>query len=73
MANPYLATLLDKYLSKNWRTNLNLLSELNDRIDYPQFLNELQEVKRANKERLAQYIADKLDIVIHPTSFLICK
>ncbi|OCG07805.1 glycogen phosphorylase [Gilliamella sp. wkB178] len=66
VANPGLANLLDKYLSKHWRTNLNLLSELNDKTDYPMFLKELQDVKKANKERLTKFIADKLDIVIHP-------
>lgn len=68
VANPGLSKLLDKTVGKNWRTNLQLLSELNERVNYPSFIRSIRDIKRENKERLAHYVAEQLDLVINPAS-----
>lgn len=68
VANPGLAQLLDKTVGKNWRTDLSLLSEINEQINYPSFIRAIKEIKQENKERLARYVAQHLDLVINPSS-----
>lgn len=66
VANPCLSDLIDGEIGKNWRVNLEQLSELNEKADYLQFIRAVQQVKLENKKRLAEYVANTLDIVIHP-------
>ncbi len=57
VANKPLSQLIDKTIGTSWRVNLDELSELVEHADYPQFVNEFQAAKLANKERLSQYVA----------------
>ncbi len=66
LANRPLAALLDECIGRNWRTDLSQLNELKQHVDYPNFLQKLQKVKRENKKKLAIYIAQKMNIVINP-------
>lgn len=68
VANPALTNLLDKYLGKSWQADLDRLSELNAKIEYPNFLHELSEVKKQNKQRLAKFVAEHLGIAIDPNA-----
>jgi starch phosphorylase len=68
LANPWLSKVLDDAIGHNWRTDLSQLSELKQNADYPSFINELQKAKLENKKRLAQYIAEKLNVVVDPQS-----
>ncbi len=65
-ANPSLANLLDRRLGKCWRRDLAQLENLRNYADEPEFLALLRGVKRANKQRLIQYIADRQGIVLSP-------
>lgn len=66
LANPSLATVLDTNIGPAWRTDLNQLSELKWYIDYPSVNSAIYRAKRANKKRLADYIAAQFNIVVNP-------
>jgi starch phosphorylase len=66
LANRPLSKVLDDSIGHNWRTDLSQLKELEKNLDYPSFLQKLQEAKLENKKRLAVYIATKLNIVVDP-------
>ncbi|RLM20693.1 glycogen phosphorylase [Brenneria alni] len=66
LANRPLARVLDDAIGQTWRTDLSQLSELKQHIDYPAFVQKISEAKLENKERLADYIAENLNIVVNP-------
>ncbi|WP_255991847.1 glycogen/starch/alpha-glucan family phosphorylase [Chitinolyticbacter albus] len=65
-ANPALSSVIDHYIGKTWRGNLDELAELKQHLDYPAFVKAVMEAKFANKQRLAQLVARKLGGVIDP-------
>jgi len=67
-ANPGLSELLDQTLGKHWRLDLDLLKGLNAHRSDTGFQDQFMAVKRANKSRLAAYIARTTGIVVHPDS-----
>jgi starch phosphorylase len=73
LANPSLATVLDTNIGPAWRTDLNQLSELKWYIDYPSVNSAIYRAKRANKKRLADYIATQFNIVVNPGRCSMCK
>ncbi|MGR6980119.1 glycogen/starch/alpha-glucan family phosphorylase [Testudinibacter sp. P27/CKL/0425] len=68
VANPDLSAVFDKYIGKAWRKDLSDLEQLKPYTDYPKFMEEVRSVKQANKEKLANYIARNLNIVVNPDS-----
>lgn len=68
VANPDLSAVFDKYIGKSWRKDLSDLEQLKPYTDYPKFMEEVRSVKQANKEKLANYIARNLNIVVNPDS-----
>lgn len=66
LANPSLSGVLDEAIGRNWRTELSQLDELKQHIDYPSFLAQITAAKLHNKKRLAEYIAQKMDVVVDP-------
>jgi starch phosphorylase len=66
LANRPLSKVLDDSIGHNWRTDLSQLGEIKSNADYPSFLQAVQAAKRQNKERLAAYIAKKLNVVVNP-------
>ena len=67
-ANPGLSDLLDQTLGKHWRLHLEQLKGLNAHQADPHFQEKFRAVKRANKARLADYIAHTTGIVVSPDS-----
>lgn len=65
-ANPALSDVIDHYVGKTWRGNLDELAELKQHLDYPAFVKAVMEAKFANKQHLAQLIARKLGGVVDP-------
>jgi starch phosphorylase len=55
-ANPRLAGLLNRRLGAGWITDLSQLKQLERFADDEAFLKELLEIKRSNKQKLADYI-----------------
>jgi starch phosphorylase len=67
-ANPALSAVLDRYIGQTWRTDLSQLSELGEYQDYPLVNQAVSEAKLANKQRLADYIARQLGVVVNPNA-----
>ena len=68
VANPGLSVVFDKYIGKSWRKDLSHLEQLKQYADFPKFMEEVPEVKNANKDKLPNYIAHNLNIVVNPDS-----
>ncbi|EHD19783.1 MULTISPECIES: glycogen phosphorylase [Brenneria] len=66
LANRPLAKVLDDTIGQSWRTDLSQLSELKPHIDYPAFVQKIRQAKLENKQRLALYIAENLNIEVNP-------
>ncbi len=67
-ANPGLADLISRNLGRDWVTDLSEVRKLEAFADDPGFRVEFRGVKRANKERLAALITQRLNIVVDPSS-----
>jgi len=67
-ANPGLARLITSHIGKGWITDLSQLRELANLADDNSFQAEFHAVKRANKERLAKLVTDRLGLQINPES-----
>ncbi|MGB4360192.1 MAG: glycogen/starch/alpha-glucan phosphorylase [Rhodoferax sp.] len=67
-ANPGLSGLLDDTLGKAWRLDLTQLKRLEDSLDDATFTEKFMAIKRANKVRLAQYIATTTGVQVSPDS-----
>jgi starch phosphorylase len=67
-ANPGLASLIDATIGTGWRLDLDRLQELGAHADDPGFCDAFLAVKRANKQRLADYIQREVGVALDPTS-----
>ena len=67
-ANPGLSALLDDTLGKVWRLDLNQLKRLEVCLDDAVFTEKFMAIKRANKVRLAHYIASTTGVQVSPDS-----
>ena len=67
-ANPRLAQLITSRIGKGWITDLAQLRMLAPLADDPVFQAEFRAVKRANKEKLAAILANKLKLEVSPDS-----
>ncbi|HIH9420300.1 TPA: glycogen phosphorylase [Klebsiella pneumoniae] len=66
LANPPLSKVLDEHIGRTWRTDLSQLDELKQHIDYPMVNQAMRQAKFENKQRLASYIAQQLNVVVNP-------
>lgn len=67
-ANPALATLLDDYIGKGWRTNLDQLCELEPWAEDAQFCADFRAVKHQNKQWLNRVIQWRTRIDLDPAA-----
>ena len=67
-ANPKLAGLIVSRIGKEWITDLSHLRQLSKLAGDHTFQAEFRAVKRANKERLAELVMDRLALEINPDS-----
>jgi starch phosphorylase len=67
-ANPGLSGLLDDTLGKAWRLDLTQLKRLEDKLIDTSFTEKFMAIKRANKVRLAHYIATTTGVQVSPDS-----
>lgn len=70
LANPALATVLNKYIGVSWVKDLSQLEQLNDFADDKTLINEIKDVKQANKQRLFAYIEKELNVRVNPDSLV---
>ena len=66
LCNPCLATLLDDLLTPVWRKDLEHLQELRKYADDTGVHQQLSEIKRDNKQRLADIIRNTSHITVSP-------
>ncbi|EJC6259165.1 TPA: glycogen phosphorylase [Klebsiella pneumoniae] len=66
LANPPLSKVLDEHIGRTWRTDLSQLDELKQHIDYLMVNQAVRQAKFENKQRLASYIAQQLNVVVNP-------
>jgi glycogen phosphorylase len=67
-SNPLLAKLISSRIGPEWITNLEHLNHLAPLAEDEQFQNEFWSIKRANKERLAGLIQDRLGVEVNVDS-----
>ncbi len=69
MINPRLSALLTRLSGDDaWVTNLDNLKELRSFASDPAVMQELREIKAANKHDFAEWIAERQGVVIDPNS-----
>jgi starch phosphorylase len=69
MSNPTLSQFYNQQLGGDaWLTNLDLLKKLEDKIDDPKFQAKWLEIKRQNKQELADYIWKHNRLEVDPKS-----
>ncbi len=67
-SNPLLTKYLKELIGDEFINDASALSKLNEFCDTKAVLNKLDKIKRANKERLAEYIKANYDITLNPDS-----
>ncbi|MDY4901391.1 MAG: glycogen/starch/alpha-glucan family phosphorylase, partial [Treponema sp.] len=67
-SNPELAEFITKRIGTGWEKDLSLLKGLEKFVDDEAALNELMEIKRHNKERLAEYLKHTQNEFLDPES-----
>ncbi|MFZ2161183.1 MAG: glycogen/starch/alpha-glucan phosphorylase [Sideroxyarcus sp.] len=67
-SNPLLSKLVDQYIGKGWRTELSGLRALQAFADERKFRDEWYTVKQANKQLLAQMVADDCGVDFDPSA-----
>lgn len=68
LANEGLSKILDQYIGKRWRFKPREMNILQAFRDSDEVLEQLQEVKLANKERFARFVKEEMKLDIDPTA-----
>ena len=68
LANPELSTLLDDTIGTSWRRNPQDLKLFKKYKRDPDAQRKVEIIKQHNKEKLAEYIKEKNDIIVDPNS-----
>ena len=68
LANPELSTLLDDTIGTSWRRNPQDLKLFKKYKRDPEAQRKVETIKQHNKEKLAEYIKEKNDIIVDPNS-----
>jgi len=71
-ANPSLASLISEHIGSGWITNLTELEKLRPLAEDPDFTAQWQAMKRKNKENLAHYIEEKINLVVSADALFDC-
>ena len=67
-ANPELSSLLDETVGEGWTRNLSLVANLREKADDGTLLDRLGDIKKANKDRLADLTLKLTGIQVNPSS-----
>jgi starch phosphorylase len=68
LANPAMSKLIDKSIGNTWTKNLDELRNLEKHVDSAEFRQEWRAVKKHNKEQLARWIHNRLELKVDPDS-----
>ncbi|ABB31182.1 glycogen/starch/alpha-glucan phosphorylase [Geobacter metallireducens RCH3] len=72
-ANPDQARLIGDTIGNGWTTDLYKLTQLRPLVDDPAFMAQWQQVKRTNKDKLAEYILKHNCIQVNADSLFDCQ
>jgi len=72
-SNRWLADLISSRIGTGWVTNLDELKQLVPLAEDAGFQQQWMEVKRANKQRLADYIREHEGVTVSPDSLFDCQ
>ena len=72
-SNPRLSRLIMDRIGEGWITDLTELERLRELADEAGFREQWRAVKRANKEDLAHYVAQRNKLLIDPESLFDCQ
>ena len=64
--NPLLSDLISSKIGSGWIKDLDQLKQLEAFADDRQFQTDFMRVKKANKQRLADWVAEHMDITLNP-------
>ncbi|QUM79847.1 glycogen/starch/alpha-glucan phosphorylase [Moritella sp. 5] len=64
--NPLLSDLISSKIGSGWIKNLDQLKQLESFADDREFQIDFMRVKKANKQRLADWVAEHMDITLNP-------
>ncbi len=70
-ANTALADLISSKIGEGWVTNLNELEQIEDYIDDKKFVDSFMDIKKQNKQKLAQRIFKCSGVIVNPDSMFI--
>jgi len=62
--NPGLASLIDETIGEGWKTDLDKLEGIRPKADDPEFQVRWRDIKRANKQRLADELEAKTGLTV---------
>ncbi|RMH63750.1 MAG: glycogen/starch/alpha-glucan phosphorylase, partial [Cyanobacteria bacterium J003] len=68
LSNPRLTRLITERIGEDWVKHLDQLRQLEPLAEDAEFAAQWQSVKQGNKERLAEYIRDRLGVTVDPHS-----
>ncbi|AHB88955.1 glycogen phosphorylase GlgP [Thermosynechococcus sp. NK55a] len=68
LSNPRLTRLITERIGEDWLKHLDQLRQLEPLAEDAEFAAQWQSVKHGNKERLAEYIRDRLGVTVDPHS-----
>ncbi|BCX11559.1 MAG: alpha-1,4 glucan phosphorylase [Thermosynechococcus sp.] len=68
LSNPGLTRLITEHIGEEWVKHLDQLRQLEPLAEDAEFAAQWRSVKHQNKERLAQYIRDRLGVTVDPHS-----
>jgi starch phosphorylase len=68
VSNPQLSRLITSAIGDKWVSNLDQLKKLETLAGDSAFCQAWRDVKQSNKQRLADYVADRVGIKVDPTS-----
>lgn len=66
--NPGLSSLLDEKINKGWVTDLDRLAAFKQFADDTEVQNRMREIKAANKQKFARYLAETQNLHLDPSS-----
>ncbi len=68
--NPELSDLITEYIGDSWVTNLSELNKLMEHIDDPQLLVRWKNIKKRNKQRLANHLQKNFGLSLNANTML---
>lgn len=73
LCNPYLSDLISEAIGNRWTTDLSELAKLKPLAEDSEFRKRWMDIKRINKQRLADHIYERNGVQVSPDSMFDCQ